>query len=158
MEHITHTKAAVMTVIGFAGGLLSRVYGGWSSDMTTLLLFMAIDYAMGLIVAGVFRRSDKAEGGGLDSTAGREGLWRKGVTLLVVLVAARLDVTLGVSFIRNAAVIAFIANEVISMMENTALMGVPWPEPMVSALAKLQGKTQAIGAMSNLDKEDKQDV
>ena len=120
---------------------MSRIYGGWSSDMTTLLTFMAIDYIMGLVVAGVFRNSDKTESGGLDSTAGVQGLWRKGVTLLVVLVAARLDVTLGVNFIRNAVVLAFIANETISMMENSALMGVPWPEPMVSALAKLQGKT-----------------
>ena len=40
------------------------------------------------------------------------------------------------NFIRNAVVLAFITNETISIMENSALMGVPWPEPMVSALAK----------------------
>ena len=58
----------------------------------------------------------------------------------MVLVAARLDITLGTTIVRNAAVWAFIANETISIMENAGLMGVPYPEPIKKALEQLQGK------------------
>ena len=79
--------------------------------MTTLIIFMAIDYITGLMVAGIFQKSNKSENGGLQSKAGFKGLCRKGVMLLIVLVACRLDLTLGSDFVRNAVVWAFVANE-----------------------------------------------
>lgn len=148
MEHITTAKAAVMAGAAAVGGVMGRLYGDWTSAMTTLLIFMAIDYAMGLIVAGVFKNSDKTEGGGLSSRVCWQGLWRKGVTLLVVLVAARLDITLGTSIVRDAVVLAYIANETISIMESAGLMGVPWPEPIRNALEQLQGKEHPNGNRS----------
>ncbi len=140
MAHMTTGKAAIMSMFCAIGGIFSHIYGGWSNDLTTLLMFMGIDFLMGLIVAGVFRRSDKTTGGRIDSRECWQGLCRKGVTLLVVLVAARLDITLGTTIVRNAAVWAFIANETISIMENAGLMGVPYPEPIKKALEQLQGK------------------
>ena len=59
--------------------------------MTTLVIFMGIDYVTGLIVAGVFHNSGKTESGALESRAGWKGLCRKGMTLLIVLIACRLD-------------------------------------------------------------------
>lgn len=67
---------------------------------------MGADYVTGLIVAGVFHTSEKTENGTLESRAGWKGLCRKGVTLLVVLVACRLDLMMGSNFIRDAVVIA----------------------------------------------------
>ncbi len=142
LQHMTEAKAALMMAAGCIRAVASAVYGGWNSAMSTLTIFMMIDYVMGLIVAGVFHNSDKSKGGSLDSHEGWKGLWRKGVTLLVVLVAARLDVTMGTTFIKDAVVLAYIANEAISIMENAGLMGVPYPEPMRKALAQLQGKNQ----------------
>ena len=78
----------------------------------------------------------------LESRAGWKGLCRKGVTLLVVLVACRLDLVMGSSFIRDAVVIAFIANETISIIENVGLMGVPIPEVIVRAIEVLKQKTE----------------
>ena len=52
---------------------------------------------------------------------------RKGVTLLIVLVACRLDVVMGSNFIKDAVVIAFLANETISIIENAGLMGITIP-------------------------------
>lgn len=49
----------------------------------------------GLMVAGIFKKSKKTESGALESHAGWKGLCRKGVTLLIVLVACRLDMTIG---------------------------------------------------------------
>lgn len=129
-------------IIGVIGGFISSLFGGWSAALTTLLAFMAIDYVTGLIVAGVFKQSPKTQTGALESRAGWKGLCRKGVTLLIVLVAYRLDVVLGSSFIKDAVVIAFIANETISIVENAGLMGVPIPSTIVKAIDVLRSRAE----------------
>ena len=106
----------------------------------TLIIFMGVDYLTGLIVAGVFHNSEKTASGTLESRAGWKGLCRKGVSLLVVLVACRLDLVMGSDFIRDAVVIAFIANETISIVENAGLMGVPIPAAIVKAIDVLNTK------------------
>lgn len=132
----------IMGIIGVVGSTISAMFGGWDSALTTLIIFMAIDYIAGLIVAGVFKNSTKTETGALESRAGWKGLCKKGATLLVVLVACRLDMTLGSTFIRDAAVIAFVANETISIIENVGLMGVPIPYVIRKAIDVLQSKAE----------------
>ena len=66
----------------------------------------------------------------------------KEVSLLIVLIAYRLDVTLGVDYIRTAVVLAFIANEGISILENVGIMGVKYPEALKKALDVLTNKSQ----------------
>lgn len=67
---------------------------------------------------------------------------RKGVSLLIVLVACRLDLIMGSSFIRDATVVAFVANETISIIENAGLMGVPIPEIIVKSIEVLKNKAE----------------
>lgn len=114
-----------------------------TEKLTTLLIFMGIDYLTGLIVAGVFHQSPKSEGGALESRAGWKGLCRKGVTLLIVLVGCRLDVVMGSNFIRDAVVIAFIANETLSIIENAGLMGLPIPAVITKAIEVLKKKAES---------------
>lgn len=142
MIHLTETKAAIMTGAGVIGGMISQAFGGWDAALITLLLFMAVDYLSGLIVAGVFHSSDKSETGTLNSAACWQGLLKKGMTLVIVLVAARLDIVLGTAFVRDAVVIAYIVNETISIIENAGLMGLPVPDAIMSAIEQLQGKEQ----------------
>ena len=71
-----------------------------------------------------------------------KGLCRKGVSLLIVLVACRLDLIMGSSFIRDATVVAFVANETISIIENAGLMGVPIPEIIVKSIEVLKNKAE----------------
>lgn len=136
-------KATVISVIGFIGGLITSLFGGWDAALATLVIFMGVDYITGLIVAGVFHNSEKTENGALESRAGWKGLCRKGVTLLVVLVACRLDLVMGSNFIRDAVVIAFIANETISIIENAGLMGIPIPAAIVRAIEILKNKADS---------------
>jgi toxin secretion/phage lysis holin len=63
------------------------------------------------------------------------------MTLLVVLVACRLDLLTGSSFIRDAVVIAFVVNETLSIIENAGLMGVPIPAVLVKAIEILKKKS-----------------
>ena len=134
------TKEYICTLIGAVGSAIATAFGGWDASFSTLLIFMAIDYMTGLLVAGVFHASPKSENGALESKAGFKGLVRKGLILVIILVACRLDLLLGVNYIRDAACIAFIVNELISMIENFGLMGVPFPETVRNAIELLQKK------------------
>ena len=142
MIHLTETKAAIMTGAGVIGGMISQAFGGWDAALVTLLLFMAVDYLSGLIVAGVFQASDKSETGALNSAACWQGLLKKGMTLVIVLVASRLDIVLGTAFVRDAVVIAYVVNETISIIENAGLMGLPVPDVIMQAIEQLQGKNE----------------
>lgn len=135
-------QGTICAGIGLAGAFIASLYGGWSQGMTTLIMFMAIDYIMGLLVAGIWHKSKKTEDGRLESRAGWKGLVRKGVTMLIVLVAARLDMTIGTTVIRDTAVIGFVANEGISIIENAGLMGVPLPAVIVNALEVLKNQAE----------------
>ncbi|MCI8589419.1 MAG: phage holin family protein [Clostridiales bacterium] len=135
-------KEMICTGIGVVGSIIASLFGGWDAALITLVIFMGIDYVTGLIVAGVFHKSEKTENGALESRAGWKGLCRKGVTLLIVLVAYRLDVVIGSTFIRDAVVIAFIANETISIVENAGLMGIPVPGALVKAVEVLRKKSE----------------
>ena len=135
-------KNVICGIIGIVGGFIANAFGGWSAALTTLLIFMGVDYLSGLILAGVFHASPKSEDGTLESYAGWKGLVRKGMTLLIVLIGARLDMLLGVSYIRDAMVIAFCVNELLSIIENMGLMGVPMPEILTNAIEMLKSKSE----------------
>lgn len=130
----------VLFVLGVVGGAISSYLGGWDTALQTLVLFMALDYITGLMVAGIFHKSKKTPGGGLESRAGFKGLCRKGVVLLIVLVACQLDRMAGTDFIRDACVIAFVTNEALSIIENAGLMGVPVPEVITKGIEILKSK------------------
>lgn len=138
-------KEFICTVIGIVGSIIASFFGGWDSALTTLILFMGVDYVTGLIVAGVFKSSTKTESGALESKAGWKGLCRKCVTLVFVMVAYRLDLVIGTAYIRTAVIIAFIANELISLVENAGLMGIPLPTIITKAIDVLQKKSETEG-------------
>jgi toxin secretion/phage lysis holin len=133
-------KEGICAGIGIIGSLIASLFGGWDNALLTLVLFMVIDYVSGLVVAGIFHRSTKTDTGTLESKAGWKGLCRKGMTFLFVLVAYRLDLVIGSSYIRDAVIIGFIANETISIVENAGLMGLPLPEVITKAVDILTKK------------------
>jgi toxin secretion/phage lysis holin len=130
------------TIVGILGGGVSALFGGWSRALEALLICMAADYLTGLILAGVFHASPKSAGGGLESLAGWKGLARKFVTLLIVLVANQMDHAMGMSYIRDAVIIGFCANECISILENAGLMGLPIPKVIRDAVDLLRERSE----------------
>jgi len=136
-------KEMICTAVGAVGGAVAAAFGGWDSALVTLLIFMAVDYVSGLIVAGIFHKSPKSESGSLESRAGWKGLCRKAVTLLFVLIAYRLDLVIGVNYIRDAVIIGFLANELISIVENAGLTGVPLSPVIQNAIDILTKKSES---------------
>ena len=134
-------KNYICPAAGMIGAAIANIFGGWSAAMTTLIIFMAIDYITGLLVAGVFKASLKSSTGGLESRAGFKGLCRKGVILLFVLIGARVDLLLGTNYLKDAICIGFICNELLSIVENAGLMGIPLPSPVEQAVELLRQKS-----------------
>lgn len=131
--------------LGATGGAIAAAFGGWDFSLNVLLSFMGLDYVTGLIVAGVFHKSDKSENGALESRAGFKGLLRKGAALLIVYVACQLDSLMGTGFIRDSVVTAFLVNETLSIIENAGLMGVPIPEALTKSVEILKRKADGDG-------------
>lgn len=136
-------KGKICTMVGMIGSFIASWFGGWDTGLATLVAFMCIDYVSGLVVAGVFHNSKKTENGSLESRAGWKGLCRKGMTLLFVLIAHRLDLSMGTTYIRDAVIIGFMANELISIVENAGLMGLPLPSVITKAIEILAQKADA---------------
>ena len=128
------------------GGAIAGMLGGWDPLLRVLVTLMIADYATGLLVA-VMGKSAKTEYGGLSSKVGAAGLARKGLMLLVVLVAALLDRAMGGAnpVCRDAACWFYITNEGISILENVGQAGAPYPESLKRLLGQRQEEVQKDG-------------
>lgn len=140
LEHANLIKNTTIGVIGVMGSVISMVLGPWNSAVTALCVMMIADFVSGLVIAAVFKASPKSESGGLSSATGWKGLCKKIMTLALVAVGHYLDIALGIDFIRNAVVYAFMANELISIIENAGLMGIPIPKALSNAIDILKEK------------------
>ena len=133
-------KIFILSGVACVGAAITSLLGGWNGAMTTLVIFMLIDYVTGLVVAGVFHASPKSSGGALSSAVGFKGICRKFVILLIVVVACRVDMLLDTNIIRDATCIGFCANELLSITENAGLMGIPLPRKLTDAIEILRGE------------------
>ena len=129
-------KETICTAFGLVGSFIAALFGGWDSALATQLIFMCVDYVTGLMVAA----AGKSPKGKLSSKVGWKGLAKKCIILLLVLVAARLDVVLGTSYVRAGVCIAFLCSEVIFILENAGLMGFSLPSALKNAVELLQKK------------------
>ena len=130
------------SAIGILVSLFESVFGKWTSSMITLLISMFADFITGVIVGAVFNNSPKSKSGALESRAGWKSLCRKSVILVFVLIGYRLDIALETAYIRDAVCIAFTANEILSVVENAGLMGIPIPKVVSNALDILKNKDE----------------
>lgn len=133
-------KKLLLFTLGAVGSLISNLLGGWNGAMTTLLIFMIIDYLSGLAVAGIFSKSTKTETGKLNSTIGFKGLCKKCMIFVFVIIGYQLDKLLQIDYVQNLIIISFIANELLSIVENAGLMGVPVPAVISKAIDLLNRK------------------
>ena len=146
-------KQGICTILGVIGSFIASLFGGWDSALITLIIFMAIDYISGMVVAGVFHNSKKTDTGTLESRAGWKGLCRKCMTLVFVMIAYRLDLVIGSEYIRDAVIIGFIANETISIVENAGLMGIPLPAVITKAIDILTSRAKEVEKEGDKDKD-----
>lgn len=131
-------KEMICTAVGLLGAAAAWLFGGWDAALLGLIVCMSADYISGSIVALVFHRSRKTANGAYDSGYGLKGLCKKGLMLLFVTVAVQADRLLGADYVRDAACIGFCVNEILSIVENLGLAGVPLPKAITNALEQLR--------------------
>lgn len=127
-------KAYLLIVIGILQSILFAFVGPFNSGFMTLMCLMAIDYASGLTLAGIFKKSTKTKSGKLSSQIGLKGIAKKVFMIALVGIGNRIDIILGLNTIRNAVLFALCSNELISIIENCGLMGVPIPNVIKRAI------------------------
>lgn len=134
MENAVMVKNSALAVLALIGSTVANALGGWDGALKVLVAMMFCDYVCGLLVAGIWKKSNKSESGALDSKAGFKGIVKKCLVLMIVWLAAMMDRGLGLGYARNAVILFYIGNEGLSLVENTALMGFPWPSFLKNAL------------------------
>lgn len=126
-----------------AAGAVISFFTGIPVIMWVLIAMMTLDYVTGLMT-GMMGVSSKTEGGKLSSRAAFDGLMRKIMIFLVVILSVLVDLAVqygaGVTFnaVTGATCLWFIASEGVSVLENAAELGVPIPGILRKALEVLQ--------------------
>ena len=113
------------------GGFLGWFLGGVDGFLYALIAFTVIDYLTGVMCA----ITDKK----LSSSVGFKGICRKVLIFTLVGIGNIVDVyVLGQGGVLRTAVIFFyLSNEGVSIMENTAHLGLPIPTKLKDVLEQL---------------------
>lgn len=130
-------KNTVLMTLAAVGSFIANQLGGWDASLAVLICMIAADYITGVLLAAIWHASTKTSTGKVSSRESFKGLVRKVMVLVLVWVGAMLDTALGVDYARQAVVLFFIANEALSLLENTAAMGVPYPHFIKAMLEAL---------------------
>ena len=120
--------------VGLVGMLFTYAFGGWSELLIFLCIAMAVDYITG--VAAAIRTKDN-----LNSEIGFWGLSRKGLMLLVILIANQLDLLMNTDMIKGGAIYFYLANELISITENFSRIGFPIPNILKKMIYVLKSQS-----------------
>lgn len=138
----------ITEILAAIGGAVVSFFTTMPPLVYILIGVMSIDYVTGLI-CGAMGRSKKTESGYLASHEAWKGLLKKGVILLVVLLANLLDIAVSkgagitVEAVMGATCLWFIASEGLSILENVASMGVPVPKILIRMLEIMREKGDA---------------
>lgn len=121
--------------VGLGGGLASFLWGGWSVVLQVLVMFIIIDYIIGILVAGYL--------GQLNSKIGFRGIFKKVMILLLVAVAHAVDTVIGdYHFVRDTVIFFYIANELLSIIESVGKTNLPIPEVLRRSVETLNNKSK----------------
>ncbi len=131
-------QAGIGIVSAALGSVICFAFGVWPETLTVLLVLMGIDYISGLAVA-------IKTGSGLNSQTGFWGLAKKGLILLVIFLAHRIDLLLGTEMVMGGAIMFYLVNELISVIENYGRLGLPLPDGLrriVEVLRNVQDRDE----------------
>jgi toxin secretion/phage lysis holin len=120
----------VVAALGAAAGYL---FGNWYPLIGLLITFITLDYLAGLLAA--------AYEGRLSSKVGFRGIAKKVMIFLIVAVAHLSDQIIGLDHVvMNTTIYFYLANELLSIVENAGRTGLPVPQPIRNMIEILKGK------------------
>lgn len=134
MKELTRTLSGVL--MGLVAWV-TQLLGGWDGALGLMFLLMGLDLVTGVAVS-LLMKSGRTQGGGFHSRELFLGLTRKLLMVLLVMLATALDGLLGASLCRLKVIGFYGANEALSIIENAALLGVPFPRGLLRALERFR--------------------
>lgn len=124
------------SVFAFGGAATTFLFGGWSVLLNVLLTFVIIDFLSGIVASGIE--------GNLKSKVGSIGIARKIYIFIMIAIAHLVDTSLGDQhFLRDASIFFYLANELLSIIENAGRIGLPVPELIKRAVEVLKRKGES---------------
>lgn len=118
-------------IIAAAGGIFTYLFGAWDGALRALIILMSLDYITGIVKA-VYKRE-------LSSRTGFDGLLRKAAVLTVVALANVIQtIAGGAAAVREVVIMFYIANEGISILENSAEVIPNMPDCIKNILMQLR--------------------
>ena len=125
------------SIAGAVGAVLGFMYGEVSGLFWALIVFMALDYVTGVIVAIIEKR--------LSSEVGFRGLAKKFLILVFVAVGHIVDTYIlgGTPAAMSAVMLFYIANEGISIVENASALGLPVPKKITGLMEQIRNKSES---------------
>jgi toxin secretion/phage lysis holin len=128
-------KDMLKYIAAIGGSLITYLFGGWSALIQILVAFVVIDYITGVLAAAV--------SGKLNSNIGLRGIAKKVFIFVIVACGHLVDNAMGIQdMVRDAAIYFYIANELLSILENAGEIGLPVPDVLKNAIERLKGKEQ----------------
>ena len=123
------------TISNFLFSLLVYLIGGLDNLIITLLIFMLLDYSTGILKA-IYKKE-------LNSKISLKGIIKKIGYIFVVITATLFDYIINKDEmpIRNLTLYFFIANEAISILENWAILGLPFPKKLSEVFEQIKNKS-----------------
>lgn len=119
--------------LAVAGAVFGFLFGELNGILIALISISLLDYITGVIAAAVNKT--------LSSSAGFKGICKKLMLFTLVALANIMDTqVIGGSALRTAVIFVFIANEGLSVIENSAELGVPIPLKLKDVLAQIRDK------------------
>ena len=117
------------------GGFLGWFLGGLDGFLYALIAFTVIDYITGVMCAIVDKN--------LSSAVGFKGICRKVLIFTLVGIGNIVDVyVLGeAGVLRTAVIFFYLSNEGVSLLENSAHLGLPIPEKLKDVLEQLHDRS-----------------
>ena len=130
MKNVCDTIAAV------AGAIVGFLFGPIDGMFYALIAFVVLDYIIG-VIAAIFSRE-------LSSSVGFKGICKKVLLLSIVALGNIIDVQIigSGSTLRTAVIFVFLANEGISLLENSAKLGLPVPKALTKVLEQFKNKDE----------------
>ena len=132
-------KQKIFPIFSVISSVCISYLGGCDSLLVTLVICECIDYLTGIACA-LFKCSPKTSTGVLSSNIGFKGLFKKVLILLFVVIGNQVDEIIGADFVRNAVIIGFTCNELLSIIENAGLLGLPIPQSVKDIIDILDGE------------------
>ncbi len=126
----------IQLVFAAVGGWLGYFLGGCDGLLYTLLAFVVLDYATGVMCAVADHK--------LSSAIGFRGIFRKVLIFALVGVGHLLDAQVlgSVGVLRTAVIFFYLSNEGVSLIENAAHLGLPIPEKLKAVLEQLHDRAE----------------